>query len=101
MRKWALRAFGIPSSTAQELRRYRVDGLRVWEHREGGWFIHTYRHVPEQLVRVITRTDGHHVPIYGSPHYERAATKQASKKEIRDAQTLLRREPLAGPGTDK
>jgi len=25
--------------------------------------------------------------IYGSPHYERAATKQASKKEIRDART--------------
>jgi hypothetical protein len=97
----ALRVFGIPSSTAQELRRYRVDGLRVWEHREGGWFIHTYRHVPEQLVRVITRSDGHDVPIYGSPHYERAATKQASKKEIRDAQTLLRRDPLAGPGTDK
>ena len=26
----ALRVFGIPSSTAQDIRRYRVDGLRVW-----------------------------------------------------------------------
>ena len=50
--------------------------------------------VPEQLIRVITRSDGRDVPIYGSPHYERVATKQASKKEIRDAQTLLRRDPL-------
>ena len=97
----ALRTFGIPSSTAQDIQRYRVDGLRVWEHRDRCWFIHMYRHVPEQLVRVITRSDGRDVPIYGSPHYERAATKQASKKEIRDAQTLLRRDPLAGPGTDK
>jgi hypothetical protein len=54
-----------------------------------------YRHVPEQLVRVITRRDGREVPIYGSAHYERAATKQASKKEIRDAQSLLRHDPLA------
>jgi len=35
------------------------------------------------------------VPIYGSAHYERAATKQASKKAIRDAQSLLRQDPLA------
>jgi hypothetical protein len=59
------------------------------------------RHVPEQLIRVITRSDGREMPIYGSTHYERAATKQVSKREIRDAQTLLRRDPLAGPGTDK
>ena len=91
----ALRTFGIPSSTAQDIRRYRVDGLCVWEHRDGCWFIHMYRHVPEQLVRVITRRDGREVPIYGSAHYERAATKQASKKEIRDAQSLLRQDPLA------
>jgi len=97
----ALRSFGILSSTAQDIRRYRVDGVRVWEHREGGWFMHTYRHVPEQLVRVITRSDGRDVPIYASPHYERVATKQASKKEIRNAQTLLRRDPLAGTGTDR
>jgi len=44
---------------------------------------------------VITRSDGRDVPIYGSPRYERAATKQASKKEIRDAQSLLRQDPLA------
>jgi len=60
-----------------------------------------FRHVPEQLVRVITRSDGRAVPIYSSPHYERAATKQASKREIRDSQTLLRRDPLAGTGKDK
>ena len=58
-----------------------------------------YRYVPEQFVRVITRSDGHEVPICGSPRYERAAyeraaTKQASKKEIRDARRLLEREPL-------
>lgn len=97
----ALRVFGILSSTAQDIRRYRVDGARVWERRESGWFVHTYRHVPAQLVRVITRSDGRDVPIYGSPYYERAATKQASKKEIRAAQTLLRRDPLTGSGTDR
>lgn len=97
----ALRVFGIVSSTAQDIRRYRVDGLLVWEHRDGCWFIHTYRYVPAQLVRVITRSDGRDVHLYGSPHYERAATKQAAKKEIRDAQTLLRRDPLAGTGADK
>jgi hypothetical protein len=97
----ALRGFGILSSTAQDVRRYRVDGVRVWERRESGWFVHTYRHVPAQLVRVITRSDGRDVPIYLSPHYERAATKQASKKEIRDAQTLLRRDPLTGSGTER
>lgn len=91
----ALRLFGIPSSTAQDVRRYRIDGLRVWECRDGSWFIHVYRYVPEQLIRVITRTDGREVPIFGSAHYERGATKQASKKEIRDAQPLLRQDPLA------
>lgn len=97
----ALRTFGIPSSTAQDIRRYRVDGLRVWERRDGCWFIHTHRRVPEQLVRVVTRSDGREVPIYGSAHYERVATKQASKKEIRDAETLLRRDPLDGAGPNK
>ena len=91
----ALRTFGILSSNAQDLRRYCVDGLRVWERRDSCWFIHSYRYVPEQLVRVITRSDGREVPIFGPAHYQREATKQASKKEIRDAQTLLRRDPLA------
>ena len=92
----ALRVLGISAATARDIRRYRVEGLRVWERRESGWFVHIYRHVPEQLVRVITRSDGRAVPIYGSAHYERVATKQASKKEIRAAQSLLRQDPLAG-----
>lgn len=92
----ALRTFGIASSTAQDIRRYRVDDLRVWERCDGGWFIHSYRRVPEQLVRVIIRGDGREVPIYGSAYYERAMTKQASKKEIRLAHTLLHSDPLAG-----
>ena len=96
----ALRRLGISASTARDIRRYRVDGLRVWEDRDSGWFIHTYRHVPEQLIRVITRTDGREVPIYGSARYERVATKQASKKEIRGAQRLLQGDPLAGDATE-
>ncbi len=48
----ALRTFGFASSTAHDIRRYRLDGLRVWERRDGGWFIHSYRRVPERLVRV-------------------------------------------------
>ena len=94
----ALRTFGIAASTAQDARRYRIDGLRVWECRDRCWFIHSYRHVPEQLVRVVTRSDGREVPIFGSAHLERAATKQASKKEIRDAPPLLRRDPMAPNG---
>jgi hypothetical protein len=90
----ALRRFGIDVSKAAEIRRYRVDVTRVWERRDDNWFIHTYRYVPEQLVRVITRSDGHEVPIYSTPRYERAATKQASKKEIRDARRLLECDPL-------
>jgi hypothetical protein len=90
----ALRRFGIDVCKAADIRRYRVDVTRVWERREDGWFIHTYRYVPEQLVRVIIRSDGHEVPIYSTPRYERAATKQASKKEIRDARRLLERDPL-------
>jgi hypothetical protein len=92
----ALRAFGIDVSSAAEIRRFRVDTTRVWERRDSGWFIHSYRYVPEQLVRVITRSDGHDVPVYASPRYERVATKQASKKEIRDAQRLLDCDPLHG-----
>jgi hypothetical protein len=52
----------------------------------------------------VTRTTrlSHHpqrwfdVPVYASPRYERVATKQASKKEIRDAQRLLDCDPLHG-----
>ncbi|MBI3264785.1 MAG: hypothetical protein HYZ58_16795 [Acidobacteria bacterium] len=91
----ALRAFGISASTAADIRRYRVDRERVWECRGAGWFIHVYRDVPERLVRVITRSDGREVGIYGPAHYERVATKQASKKEIRIAAGLLQRDPLA------
>jgi hypothetical protein len=90
----ALRAFGLQCSTAEDIRRYRVDGMHVWEHRECGWFIHAYRRVPQRLVRVLTRSDGRDVPIYTPPHRERVATKQASKKEIRDARPLLQRDPL-------
>jgi hypothetical protein len=81
------------------VRLFRIDGLRVWECRDSGWFIHSYRNVPEQLVRVITRSDGREVPIFRSAHLERTATKQASKKEIREAQPLLRRDPLAPNGS--
>ena len=89
----ALRALDIGASSVADIRRYRVDGLRVWERRDCGWFIHTYSYVLEQLVRVITRSDGSEVPIYGTPRYERVATKQASKKEIREAGRILERGP--------
>jgi hypothetical protein len=91
----ALRAFGLPAATAAEVRRYRVDGLRVWERRDCGWFIHTYREVPEELTRILIRSDGREVPIYAPARLERIATKQASRKEIRHARSLLGRDPLA------
>jgi hypothetical protein len=91
-----LRAFGVLAANAEDLRRYRVDGMRIWEHRDCGWFIHTYRRVLEQLVRVLTRSDGSELPIYSTPRLERISTKQASKKEIRQAAALLERDPLAG-----
>lgn len=94
----ALRTFGIAVSTARDVRRFRIDGLRVWECRDGCWFIHSYRRVPEQLVRVLTRSDGREVPIFGPAHLARTATKQASKKEIRNAQSLLQRDPLGADG---
>jgi hypothetical protein len=92
-----LRAFGVSAATAEDIRRYRVDGMRVWERRDCGWFIHTYRRVPEQLIRVFTRSDGSEMPIYGTARLERSATKQASKNEIRNASPLLQRDPLARP----
>jgi hypothetical protein len=91
----ALRAFEIAPSSAKDVRRFRIDGLRLWECRDGCWFIHSYSQVAEQLLRVVTRSDGREVPIFGLAHLERTATKPASKKEIRDAQSLLRRDPLA------
>lgn len=91
----ALRRFGIAVASAEDIRGYRIDALRVWERRDGGWFVHTYRYVPEQVVRLLSRSDGSEVPIYSTPRYERVATKQASKKEIRNALSLLRRDPLA------
>jgi hypothetical protein len=91
----ALRAFGIDASTAADIRRYRVDGVRVWEHRDCGWFIHTYHHVPEKLVRVLARSDGREVPIYSTPHFERVSTKQASKKEVRRARRVLDHDSLS------
>ena len=90
-----LRAFGFEAASAHEIRRFRVDGMRVWERRNCGWFIHTYCRVPEKLMRVLTRSDGSEMPIYSTPRLERVATKQASKKEVRDAQRLLQRDPLA------
>jgi hypothetical protein len=92
----ALGAFGLSASTAEDICRYRIVGLYVWERRDGSWFVHTYRYVPERVIRVITRSDGREVPIYSTPHHERVATKQASKKEIRDAFALLQRDPLTG-----
>ncbi len=92
----ALRAFGIDVSRAEEIRRYRVDGTRLWEQCDCGWFIHSYRYVHEQLVRVITRSDGRDVSIYAPPHYERVATKQASKKEIKEAGRFQDLDPLRG-----
>ena len=50
---------------------------------------------PEQLVRVIIRSDGHEVPICSPPCYERVATKQASKREIREARLILEHDPSA------
>lgn len=94
-----LRPFGIAVSNATDVRRFRIDGLRLWECRNGCWFIHSYRQVQAQLVRVISRSDGREVPIFSSPHLERTATKQASKKEIRAAQPLLRRDPLVSAGS--
>jgi hypothetical protein len=91
----ALHRFGIDAEIARDVRRYRIDGVRVWERRDCGWFLHTYRYVREQLIRVLRRSDGRDVPIYGTARYERVATKQASKKEIRDAARLLEGDPLA------
>jgi hypothetical protein len=97
----ALRRLGIDAVTAGDVRRYRIDGLRVWERRDCGWFLHVYRYVPEQVVRVLRRSDGSEMPIYGTARYERVATKQASKKEIRAARELLPQDPIAAPAAKR
>ena len=94
----ALRAFGIAPSTLKDVRRFRIDDLRLWECRDGCWFIHSYRQVAPQLIRVVTRSDGHEAGVFGPAHLKRTATKQASKKEIRDAQPLLQGDPLGAGG---
>ena len=90
----AVRTFGLPSETAADIRRYRIDGERVWEHRDEGWFIHTYRWVPEALIETIIRSDGRGIRRYKPAHFARVSTKQASRKEIRAAATLLEADPL-------
>jgi hypothetical protein len=89
-----LNRFGIEASTTDDVQRYRVQGLRVWERRDSGWFIHDYCYVPHQVARVLTRSDGVEVPIYNPARYACAVTKQASKKEICVAQKLLQLDPL-------
>lgn len=89
-----LRAFGLPADLAREIYRYRVDGMRLWERRDCGWFIHTYRRVPERIIPGVPRSDGREVRVTIASHLERVATKQASRKEIRDACELLCGDPL-------
>ena len=50
-------------------------------------------------TRVLTRSDGVEVPIYSPARYQRALTKQASKKEIRAAGQLLQQDPIVASGT--
>lgn len=76
----ALRAFGIDVSKAEEIRRYRVDGTRLWEQRDCGWFMHSYRYVHEQLMRVITRSDGRDVSI-DAPTALRTRSNEAGEQE--------------------
>lgn len=91
-----LRAFGVSAVTAGDIRRYRIDGLRLWDRRDCGWFVHTYRRVPERLIRVLTRSDGTEVPIYSAACLERVATKQANRNEVWAARSILELDPLVG-----
>ena len=93
----ALRAFGIEIDTLTDAGRYRIDDMQVWERRDNGWFIHTYRLVPEQLVRVVTWGDGRQIAIRTVAHYERATTAQASRKQILQARAMLERNWPAPP----
>jgi hypothetical protein len=88
-----LRGFGVTVGSWNDVYRYRVDGLRLWERRECGWFIHAYRRVPERIVPGPPRSDGRHVLVRIAAHLVRAATKQASRKEMRDASALLETPP--------
>jgi len=92
----ALRAFGIEIATTEDARRYRIDGMRVWERRDRGWFIHTYRLVPEQLVRTVTWGDGRAISIHTVAHYEHVTTTQAGRKQILLARPMLERDWTAG-----
>lgn len=94
-----LRAVGIAAATPDEVRRFRVDGLHIWERRECGWFLHTYRSVPAQLQRVLTRSDGSEVSIFSTPHYEHVRTKQASREETQAARWLLEQDPFVARST--
>ena len=46
-------------------------------------------------MRSVTRSDGRNVSISKLAHYERAATRQASRKEMRNAQRLLESDALS------
>jgi hypothetical protein len=89
-----LRKFGIQADTAADIRRYRIDGTRVWERRDGGWFVRDYRHVPQEIDRVVTRSDGRSVTIHRPAHYLHVSTKQAGKKEMQQARALFDADPL-------
>ena len=54
----------------------------------------------QKMVAVGYDADGREVPIYGLAYYERVTTKQAGKEQIREARTLLQRDPLAGAGVN-
>ena len=49
---------------------------------------------PSSLVRMITRSDGHEVPIYSPAHLERVRTKRTGRSEIRPAAERLQPDPL-------
>lgn len=88
----ALRAFGIEIDSITDAGRYRINGMQVWERRECGWLIHTYRLVPEQLVRSVTWGDGRQMSIHTVAYLERVTTMQASRKQILKARPMLERD---------
>jgi hypothetical protein len=89
-----LRKFGIQADTVADIRRYRIDGTRVWERRDRGWFVHSYRHVPQQLDHVATRGNGRRVAVYRQAHYQLVSSMQASRKDRQRARAILERDPL-------
>ena len=54
-----------------------------------------------KVLRYLDQMNVNAYSLFGSAHLERTGTKQASKKEIRNTEWLLRRDPLApnGPKT--